>query len=270
MWSHLAEQLRAKPVGHGAARQPQGCGKEGNKGLPAALPGQQEPRESPARHCGRRSKSWFVSWKIMCPVKFHLGRGSKVNGWELVSLQYRTYRRVIKIMAISAHRNSSPWFWCVLQSSVLWQEAHLSGSAPQHHPWQRTKVLTDLISGVLQSKRYFWLSPERSETDPQLTQTQGWLCPWLQCESTSKGKSCSLLPWKGCQEHSLPRQDFDGYTMEEAQTQQTILLRMPLKLYLPWQEPDGQSWCAPNWSDVIPTWHTSHIYCHFSMMLLSP
>lgn len=270
MWSHLAEQLRAKPVGHGAARQPQGCGKEGNKGLPAALPGLQEPRESPAWQCGRRSKSWFVSWKIMCPVKFHLGRGSKVNGWELVSLQYRTYRRVIKIMAISAHRNSSPWFWCILQSSVLWQEARLSGSAPQHHPWQRTKVLTDLNFRCVTKQEVFLVESREiwnwSSAYPNSRVAMPMTAVWVYL----KGQILFFAPMEGVPRALLTSPGFWWMHYGRSTDSADILLRMPLKLYLPWQEPDGQSWCAPNWSHVIPTWHISHIYCHFSMMLLSP
>lgn len=207
MWSHLAEQLRAKPMGYGAARQPKGCSKEVNKGLPAALPGLQEPGESPARQCGGRSKSWFVSRKNMCPVKFHLGRSSKVNGWELVSLQWRAWQKSDKNNGYFSSQKlfpgRAPWFWHVLQCSVLWQEPVFLDLQPSTTRGRGLKCWQISVSGMSQSKRYFWLNPERSESDPHLTQPQGWLCLRLQCESASKGKSCSLLPWKGCWEALL-------------------------------------------------------------------
>lgn len=265
MWSHLAEQLRAKPMGHGAARQPKGCSKEVNKGLPAALPGLQEPRESPARQCGGRSKSWFVSRKNTCPVKFHLGRSSKVNGWELVSLQWRAWQKSDKNNGYFSSQKlfpgRAPWFWHVLQCSVLWQEPVFLDLQPSITRGRGLKCWQISVSGMSQSKRCFWLNPERSESDPHLTQPQGWLCLRLQ-RVCLKGQILLFAPMEGVLRSTPYVTRFDGCT-DPAH----IPLKTLLKLYLPWQEP---SWpipvCAPNWSDVIPIWPCGH----FSKMLLSP
>lgn len=247
MWSHLAEQLRAKPMGHGAARQPKGCSKEVNKGLPAALPGLQEPRESPARQCGGRSKSWFVSRKNTCPVKFHLGRSSKVNGWELVSLQWRAWQKSDKNNGYFSSQKlfpgRAPWFWHVLQCSVL--SAQCSGKSlyfwicspapPVAGDWNVDRFQFQVchkargISGWIQRDLKVILilpSPKGG-------------CACDSSVSASKGKSCSLLPWKGCWGALLMSPD-----LMDAQTQHTSHSKHFWSSIFPGRSQAGQSLCV--------------------------